>query len=262
MPLNVDYSPVGAIGSLSAAAGYGRGQEVANQQMIQLQHNLAQQGLARQEMALRQRLAQQQAFQLQQAMAERMAMARMRTPAASHVLDRLKMQDEIRKTRQTEERSQLDAMLQSGTITQPQYEQAMMGVLSGSPLVISKAFTKDKPAISKSVVLSTRLRPLRDRRAMLQKQLAEYNKNTLGGLTDTNYAATVKQMNDDLEKTFTDEHDLVNSVIDQDATPGLAVPEEAGMAAPAADPLEGKTAVNKQTGQRIKRTGGKWVPIQ
>jgi hypothetical protein len=110
MPINIQYGP--SIGPLAALAGQGAGQREAFAQDMSLL-DVAQKN---QELQARTQ-AQNQAFALQSAYAKRVVAAQTRTPAADHVAERLQLSNQSRQDEQNRTKTQLDAMLEKGTIT-------------------------------------------------------------------------------------------------------------------------------------------------
>jgi hypothetical protein len=266
MPLQVDYTPVGAAGGLAAAAGYGEGQMVANQQMAQFQYrqhlqNMAEQRLGFREQALGQQAQladqqlawKQQAFELQQAHAERMLAERQRTPAADHVAERLQMQNDIRQQRQTDEMGQLDSMLQSGAITPEQHAQMKLGVMAGSSLVMSTAMKKAKPDISKQQALTTLLKPIREKRAFIQKQAAEASKNYFA-MKPSEIEASVSGFQKQLDDLYGQENDLVGRHLNgEDVSSGSLPP---GMPPDWTAQGQGSPLTREQAQSLLQQAGG------
>ena len=177
MPLQVDYNPVGAMGSLASAAGYGaaRSDDRGAAHLIQLQNNLANQSLAQQDADLR-----KQSFRLQQAHAERVLAGQLRTPAAEHVSEQALLKRQARQDEQIAFKTQLDKMLSSGAIDDAQYQKGLMAAMTNNETLMAQVLaapkTKiEKPRISNTEEVNIIRRPFREKRGMLQAQLRALN---------------------------------------------------------------------------------------
>lgn len=106
--------------------------------------------------------------------------------------------------------------------------------------------------------------------ALLAKGEALYNLGVLNGpdlaiirrtLADPAALSSTMTSDADVDSSIDQVVSLINTRISNKAIL-LGVPIPQGQAAPkAADPLDGQTATNPQTGEKIIRRGGQWVPV-
>jgi hypothetical protein len=213
VPLNVDYSPVGAMGSLASAAGYGQGDAQASQQMIDLQRNLAQQTLASQDAQLR-----QQAFSLQKAHLDRLTAAQTRTPAADHIAERANFARQDRETQQKADRDQLDQMLQEGTIDQPTHERAVMASLSGNKMLMNRILATPKPPVEKDIPAAEEAnwrRPFHDRRSIAERQIQMLHSEIKDAFGDEKIIKSINDQITPLKQAIEDSYDAEEKYVAQ-----------------------------------------------
>ena len=265
MPINIDYSPVGALGSLAATAGQGQGQREAFAQDMQLQ-DLA---LRQNELQMR-RDASDKAFQLQTAMASRQAMVGQRTPVADHVAEHLQLENKNRQDEQAQTKGQLDTMLNKGQITQTQYQQAMTGVLSGSKGLVDRAIiptTQTDPL--QRPQFQAQVQMLRDKRASLYSEKKEIDAALLDPFKAGNVqAGRGAAIDAELKQNYADEAALMSNAAK--SAPPSAIPQgtpsitsggqTTTMTAPTPTFQEGHIKVNPLTGEAIIFQKGNWVP--
>ena len=120
------------------------------------------------------------AFSLQNAMGSRMA--KMPTPVADHVSDRLNLAHQMRMQQQTADKKQLDDMLSNNEIDQDAYDRAMVGVTSGNRSLMTqalkapKAAKPDKPNLSNAEELGLIQKPFMEQRGQAERELNRLQK--------------------------------------------------------------------------------------
>jgi hypothetical protein len=173
MALEINYSPVGALGSAAYQAGQAQGQ----------QENFTQ-GLQLQDLDLR-RQAQNRAFQLQSAMADRMVAARTRTPAAEHIAQQAGIARDARDDQQSQAKDQLDSMRSDGTIDPGQYQKGLIAVMTGNHELLSQVLAQPKANLSNSEEFTELRTPFVEQRTLIKRQLSELEKSMLEPVNQT-----------------------------------------------------------------------------
>ena len=193
MALQVDYSPVGALGSLATAAGRGAGQQTLLASNMRLAELASQQ------------LGQERAFRLQKAQADKIMAAQMRSPLASAVAS----QADVTRGEQREWKKQaydrLSGMRESGTISEGQHQRALMAILTDNKTLLTQAL--DEPRAERSRVSAAQeidliRRPYQEKRRVLMSELQSVRKRAddplMGTAEDRKHAAELQQQVTDL----------------------------------------------------------------
>jgi hypothetical protein len=277
MPINIDYSPVGALVSAAQGAGQAEAQRTSFSQGLQLA-----------DLGLRQQ-AQNQAFSLQKAYAERQAAEQSRTPAADHIAERLNLETANRQAERTVIKTHLDGMLSKGQISDDQYQQAMAGVLSDSKELTAQAILQgNRPDPMQKPQFSARVQMLRDDRVTLQNELRQIHVARSNVLTPADALSEGKvreaAIRKELAANVAEEMGMLTGpekaaspagtlsfngkVVSTTAAPGSLSIRPAGQVAPAMIPglpdpskfEEGHILRNKTTGQTMILQQGAWVP--
>jgi hypothetical protein len=297
MPINVNYTPVGALGQLAYGAGQGQAYQAQAGRNVQMAGINAQ--------------AQAEAFRLQTAMATRLRDMQQvpKTPAADHVAERIDFERAETQRHQTDSKQQLDTMLAMGAIDQDQYQQAMLGVVSGNQNLMAAAFRPnptEKPNISSAAELDMIREPFREKRRMLAADLSKLRTDVIASRMPA-VQQQIATMQKQLDDSFATEQAEVakyrqrgsamysggEQQVEQPGTMSMVpvgTAQEEGIMAmarqlpsttypgvttqapisyggggggqPANVAPEGMTIMNPQTGQRLRKVNGQWTPIQ
>ena len=215
MPINIDYSPVGALTSAAAMAGQGEGQRQSFAQDMQLL-DLTQ----RQNEAQMRQSAQNRAFDLQEAMASRQLAAQTRTPAADHIAERADLARSDRAAKQNQFKGQLDTMLSTGTIDPTQYQKGLMALMTGNETLMTHVLanpkaTVEKPNISNAAELDVIREPFREKRRILESSLTSLNTNLAKFGSIPEMAEPIKTQKNDIQKQIDDQFAQETAAIDK-----------------------------------------------
>lgn len=203
MPINIDYSPVGALVSAAQGAGQAEGQRASFSQGMQLADlNMRQQAADR-------------AFSLQKAYAEREAAQQSRTPAADHVGERADLARKDRDTNQAIYKKQMDDMFASGTIDEAQHQKGMLAVMTGNETLMQHILATPKVQAERDIPAAQEAnwrRPFSDRRTIAEGQIRllhseikdAYTPETRKTITDQ-----IDGLKKNIEDTYQAEEDYV-----------------------------------------------------
>lgn len=208
MPITVQYSPVTGMGLLAATAGAGAGRLEARKQ--QFAEDVASLQLSQQAQAEANRqAAQNRAFSLQQAMADRMATEQRRTPAADHIAERVGLARAERDLEQKQFRTQLDSMLEKGSIDPAQYQKGLLAVMTGNSAMMAQIMatpkvTAERPNISNVEEVGIIRQSFREKRRRIETQSNKILDNLFNPADIAVHGAAVQKQLDDLDTQETE----------------------------------------------------------